>query len=348
MNLIEKVKSRVTVSKTGNKRLRSYGLFFCPICEASIEKELYGGQRALTCGSSSCIDRHPETAQTPVRSSLYNSWAGMKQRCNNMNNSNYKNYGGRGISYPQKWELFYGFSEDMLNTWKPGLEIDRIDKDGNYSKENCQWLSKEENCVKDRRRPVSKYDREGNHIITYSSLQAAVKAGEATNTSAIGRVALGRRPHYKGYNWQYTQASPFRVVDRKVHPLKGTSNTNNPVYSAWHNMHGRHKKDVCSEWFDFSRFELDMSPMFFEGAHLLRKMKTGIYTKDNCKWVPKEESSGRSRAKTTKQLDKATGELIKIWPSARVAGLELNIDPSSITKVCNGKKKSAGGYCWKN
>lgn len=40
-------------------------------------------------------------------------------------------------------------------------------------------------------------------------------------------------------------------------------------------------------------------------------------------------------------------ELNKIFNSAAEAGQELKIDPSSIRKVCNGKRKSAGGYHWK-
>lgn len=39
--------------------------------------------------------------------------------------------------------------------------------------------------------------------------------------------------------------------------------------------------------------------------------------------------------------------LIKHWDSIIDASLKLNIDSSSITKVCRSKRKSAGGYIWK-
>lgn len=73
----------------------------------------------------------------------YHSWNSMKNRCNNSNLKEYKNYGGRGITYDSKWEDFREFYKDMGE--RPiGTTLDRIDVDKNYCKENCRWATKEQ------------------------------------------------------------------------------------------------------------------------------------------------------------------------------------------------------------
>ena len=40
------------------------------------------------------------------------------------------------------------------------------------------------------------------------------------------------------------------------------------------------------------------------------------------------------------------GILVKVWNSMKDACIELNIQKSSLTKCCQGKRKTAGGYKW--
>ena len=75
---------------------------------------------------------------------IYGSWYALKQRCNNPNNISYKNYGARGITFPEKWATFSGFYEDMKDNYNKGLTIDRIDNNKSYSKDNCRWLSRKQ------------------------------------------------------------------------------------------------------------------------------------------------------------------------------------------------------------
>ena len=83
---------------------------------------------------------------------LYRKWSGMITRTTNKNERSYKNYGQRGIIVCNEWRndflKFYNWA--INNGWEKGLTIDRIDVNGNYEPNNCQWLTMKENSMKDR------------------------------------------------------------------------------------------------------------------------------------------------------------------------------------------------------
>ena len=103
------------------------------------------------CGMSARGWKHGACAEN---SKLYNLWRTMIHRCENDKRAKYKDYGARGICVCEEWHDVNTFMEwAFKNGYKEGLQLDRIDNDGNYEPSNCRWVTPKENS-RNRRNTV--------------------------------------------------------------------------------------------------------------------------------------------------------------------------------------------------
>lgn len=151
MKLIKTTRSER--SKTGKKSRQRYGLFFCPYCKKEVEKQISCGRKAKSCGcyrgrliAKSNVKLKTKHGYKGTR--LYNVWATIKGRCLCKSNSAYHYYGAKGITVCEEWKnSFVAFKDWALQSgYKDTLQIDRINNNGNYTPENCRFVTNAENA----------------------------------------------------------------------------------------------------------------------------------------------------------------------------------------------------------
>lgn len=97
-----------------------------------------------SCG---CLKREPKKHGMCCNRkdhSIYKRWQHMKSRCLDPTNPRYKDYGGRGITICSRWFTFENYLKDVGLPPK-GMQLDRIDNDGDYEPTNCRWVTPKEN-----------------------------------------------------------------------------------------------------------------------------------------------------------------------------------------------------------
>ncbi len=81
-------------------------------------------------------------------SKVYKVWQAMIDRCDNIRNRYFYNYGGRGIKVCERWHKFENFYADMGDP--NGLTLERINNDKGYSPTNFKWATRKDQA-KNRR-----------------------------------------------------------------------------------------------------------------------------------------------------------------------------------------------------
>jgi hypothetical protein len=99
----------------------------------------------------------------------YVTWTNMKQRCYNPAIRAYRWYGARDITVCDRWRnSFANFLADMGLRPSPAHSIDRIDPNGHYTPENCEWRTKLAQVAHLRSNVIIELNGKKQHIAAWS------------------------------------------------------------------------------------------------------------------------------------------------------------------------------------
>lgn len=142
INLKGHVFGKLTVmTRVENRFQKAHWLCRCECGKTSI---VQGGHlrsgHTTSCGCMSPV----KTTHGGTNERLYSIWGAMRRRCYKPKFTSYLNYGGRGIGVCKEWRSDYAAFRTwaLKNGYQEGLELDRINVDGNYEPDNCRWVSR--------------------------------------------------------------------------------------------------------------------------------------------------------------------------------------------------------------
>lgn len=172
--------------------------------ERSVSVSSLRGGSSTSCGclNKEIISRPKKHGMSNCR--LYWIWHSMMERCSRKTNSEYKNYGARGISVCEEWKDSSNFIEWALrNGYEDNLTIDRIDTNGNYCPENCRWADWKTQANNTRRNRFVEIDGVSKTVAQWAEIYGI------SYRHVYRRRSLG---------WSYEKAltTPIRPIRKKV------------------------------------------------------------------------------------------------------------------------------------
>lgn len=194
------------------------GLFQCCYCGTEWITRIRNVDKGLTksCG---CLQKE-KVRQTGLKNKThglsespeFHIWAAIKQRCHNEKCKAYKHYGGRGIKMCDEWfNSFERFYEDMGPRPNENLTVDRKDNNGNYCKENCQWVNMK----------VQQNNRRNNRVIEFNGKSQTLQ--EWSDELQIGKSTL--RVRLDKYKWSIEKTLTTPVDQERLITFNGKTQT---------------------------------------------------------------------------------------------------------------------------
>jgi len=152
----EQVGEAIFLHNVDNNAKRRFAAFRC-VCGNKFISQIY---KVKTCETRSCGCLHKKaTSAANSRHKLkghklYGVWSSMKSRCYTPSVTQYKDYGGRGVTVCEEWrdDFMSFFRWAIANGWEEGLQLDKdLKGDGLiYSPSTCMFITPKSNSNKRR------------------------------------------------------------------------------------------------------------------------------------------------------------------------------------------------------
>ncbi len=156
-NLTGQIFGRLTVTGyAGQTKIGGSSKYYWTQCSCQSDEKLALSTNLVTGNTTSCGCYHIESATSHGLG--YNPWysiaKGQQQRMTNPNHSNYPDYGGRGLIFGEGMETVEDRIRFYCDKFGPapikGMQMDRIDNNRGYAKDNVRLVSVIENSMNRR------------------------------------------------------------------------------------------------------------------------------------------------------------------------------------------------------
>ena len=143
---------------TARTRMEHNTYYVMTVCDCGTVKEIalkhLRSGRTQSCG---CLQQENRTKHGHCGTRTHQAWRDMWSRTRlSEKHPRYHCYAGKGIKVCERWKEFANFLEDM-GECPEGLTLDRIDRNGDYFKENCRWTTVQVQARNQGKRQIGAY-----------------------------------------------------------------------------------------------------------------------------------------------------------------------------------------------